>query len=233
MWYSIYLGDTSLASCRTSVCVSPRPRWSTYCQFCPTSGFVTWPGSSHHPSESCWNTESQLKFPELDGTVSKHSVLASSHILFCSEYCSKSCKFDSSPKFFTALKQISSAFWERAGSLAAPPEHTVLVYMNAVCLSWPLRKLGQLWVTLAGVMCLYVRVKFGLQSSFIESFMEILCSHYAQIFTFGWEDSPPSISLVVFFFLLYVISTRRGQKVLCIMPCELKNNVQVFNWYFS
>lgn len=82
-------------------------------------------------------------------------------------------------------------------------------------------------------MCLYVRVKFGLQSSFIESFMEILCSHYAQIFTFGWEDSPPSISLVVFFFLLYVISTRRGQKVLCIMPCELKNNVQVFNWYFS
>lgn len=68
--------------------------------------------------------------------------------------------------------------------MASAPELTVLLDMNTVCLSWPLQKLGQLSVTLAGVMCLDLRVKFGLQLSFIESFMEILRSCYAQIFTF-------------------------------------------------
>lgn len=95
-------------SCTTSVWVSPWPCLSRHHQFSPARGFVTGPGSSHHPLESCSNAESQLEFPELDGTVSKHSVLASSHILFCSEYCSKSCRFDSSLKFFAGLKQISS-----------------------------------------------------------------------------------------------------------------------------
>lgn len=107
---SICLRDTSLASCRISARVNPWPHLSRYRQFCPTSSFVTWPGSSHHPLESCLSAESQLQFPKLDGAVSKHRVLASSHILFCSEYCSKSCRFDSSPKFFSDLKQVSSVF---------------------------------------------------------------------------------------------------------------------------
>lgn len=144
MLYGIYLRETSLANGRTSACASPWPSLSRYLQFSPASGFVTRPGSSHCPSESCLSAESQLGFPELDGTVSKHSVLASSHILFCSEYCSKSCRFDSSPKFFTDFKQILSAFLKRAGSLAAAPERAALLYVSAECLNWSLRKLGQL-----------------------------------------------------------------------------------------
>lgn len=144
LWCSLCPEEPSLAICRTFVWVSPWPCLSRYHQFSPTSGFVTGPGSSHHPLESCSNAESQLGFPELDGTVSKHSVLASSHILFCSKYCSKSCRFDSSLKFFTGLKQISSASLKRAGNVASAPELTVLLDINTVCLSlsWPLRKLG-------------------------------------------------------------------------------------------
>lgn len=142
MWCSLCPEEASPASCRTSVRVSPWPCLSRYHQFNPASGFATGPGASHHPLESCSNTESQLEFPELDGTVSKHSVLASSHILFCSEYCSKSCRFDSSLKFFTDLKQILSASLKRAGNVASAPELTVLLDMGTVYFSWPPRNLG-------------------------------------------------------------------------------------------
>lgn len=71
-------------------------------------------------------------------------------------------------------------------------------------------------------MCLCLRVKFGLQSSFVESFMEILSSRYAQIFTFWWEEILFFFFTSIFFFQLYSISIRRGWQILLLMPCQLK-----------
>lgn len=60
-------------------------------------------------------------------------------------------------------------------------------------------------------MCL--RVEFGLCSSFIENFMEILCYRYAQIFTFWWKlFSPLPFLCGFFFFLLYAKNMRMGVK---------------------